>query len=100
VVSTTPRPLYPGKDSVTIVQDAGWATGPFWTCAKNLSPTGIRSPERPARSQSLYRLNYPALVHTMFRGQNWLLSAIKYIYIYIYIYIDEDQRQAQRSRYL
>jgi hypothetical protein len=23
-------------------------------------PTGIRSPDRPARSQSLYRLNYPA----------------------------------------
>ena len=23
-------------------------------------PTGIRSPDRPARSQSLYRLSYPA----------------------------------------
>jgi hypothetical protein len=34
--------------------------GPVWTCAKNLAPNGIRSPDRPARSQSLYRLNYPA----------------------------------------
>jgi hypothetical protein len=50
VVSTTPRSLYPGKDSVPIVQEAGWAPGPVWTCA----PTGIRSPYRPARSQSLH----------------------------------------------
>ena len=27
---------------------------------ENLAPTGIRSPDRPARSQSLYRLLYPA----------------------------------------
>jgi predicted phosphohydrolase len=26
---------------------------------KNLAPTGIRSPDRPARSESLYRLCYP-----------------------------------------
>jgi hypothetical protein len=29
--------------------------------ALNLAPTGIQSPDRPARSQSLYRLNYPGL---------------------------------------
>ena len=28
--------------------------------AENLAPTGIRSPDRPARSQSLYLLSYPA----------------------------------------
>ena len=28
-------------------------------CGKS-RPTGIRSPHRPARSQSLYRLRYPA----------------------------------------
>jgi len=27
---------------------------------ENLAPTGIRSPDRPARSQSLFRLHYPA----------------------------------------
>ena len=27
---------------------------------ENLAPTGIRSPDRPARRQSLYRLRYPA----------------------------------------
>ena len=47
------------KDPVPIVQEAGWASGPFWTDAKNLAPTGIRSPDRSARSESLYRLSYP-----------------------------------------
>jgi hypothetical protein len=49
----------PGKDSVPIVQEDGWALGTVWTCAKNLVPTGIRAPDRPARSQSLYQLSYP-----------------------------------------
>jgi hypothetical protein len=31
---------------------------PVWTGAENLAPIGIRSPDRPARSQSLYRLSY------------------------------------------
>jgi hypothetical protein len=54
---SAPRPgrFTPGKDPVPIVQEAGWAPGPVWTGAKYLSPTGIRSPDRPARSQSLYR---------------------------------------------
>jgi hypothetical protein len=56
-----PRPLFtPGKDPVPILQEAGWAPGPVWTGAENLAPTRIRSPDRPARSQSLYRLSYPA----------------------------------------
>jgi len=60
-VSVTPRPLFtPGKEPVPIVQEAGWASGPVWTGAETLAPTGVRSPDRPARSQSLYRLRYPA----------------------------------------
>ena len=59
VVSSTPRPqLTPGKDPVPIVQEAGWALGPVWTVAENLDTTRIRSPDRPGRSQSLYRLSY------------------------------------------
>ena len=30
----------------------------IWTGAENLAATGIRSPDRPARRQSLYRLSY------------------------------------------
>ena len=66
VVNATPRPLYPHeRDPVPIVQDGGWAPGPVWTGAENLAPTGIRSVDRPARSESLYRLRYssPRKVH-------------------------------------
>ena len=31
----------PGKDPVLIVQEAGWAPGPVWTGAENLTSTGI-----------------------------------------------------------
>ena len=51
--------LYPGKDTLPIVQEAEWALGPVWTGAEYLAPTGNRYPDRPARSQSLYRLSYP-----------------------------------------
>ena len=54
------RSLPPGKNPVPIVQEAGWAPGAAWTGAENLAPTGIRSPDRQARSQSLYRLSYRA----------------------------------------
>jgi hypothetical protein len=37
------------------------APGSVWKGAENLVPTGIRSPDRPARSESLYLLSYPAL---------------------------------------
>ena len=55
-VSVTPQPLFtPGKDPVPISKEAGWAPGMIWTGAENLAPpTGIRSPDRPTRSQSLY----------------------------------------------
>jgi len=69
-VSVTPRPLFtPGKDPVPILQEAGWAPGPVWTSAENLAPTGIRSPGRPARIQSLCRLRYPA--HDLLRCSSW-----------------------------
>jgi len=45
--------LSPGK-TLPIVYEAGWAPGRVWTGARNLAPTGIRSPDHPARSESLY----------------------------------------------
>jgi len=60
VVNATPRPLYPREsDPVRTVQEAGWAPGPVWTGAENIAHTGIRSPERPARKESVHRLRYP-----------------------------------------
>ena len=56
MVNAAPRPLYAReRDPVPFVQEAGWAPGPVWTVAE----IGIRSPDRQARSESLYRLSYP-----------------------------------------
>jgi len=33
--------LTPGKDPVSIVQEAGWASGPVWTGAENLAQPGF-----------------------------------------------------------
>jgi hypothetical protein len=33
------------------------------TAAENLAPTGIRCPDRPARSELLYRLSCPGPLH-------------------------------------
>ena len=60
MVSSTPRPHFtPGKDLVPILQEAGWAPGPVWTFGKS-RPHRDSIPDRSARSQSLYRLSYPA----------------------------------------
>ena len=55
-----PAAFTPGKDPVSIVQEAGLAPGTVWIGAENLAPTGIRFPAPPARSESLYQLSYPS----------------------------------------
>jgi len=42
-----PATLPPGKTRYPLYRRLG---GPVWTGAKNLAPTGIRSPDRPAHS--------------------------------------------------
>ena len=53
-----PGRFTPGEEQVPTLQEAGWAPGPVWTGAENLASTGIRSPDRAARSESLYPLSY------------------------------------------
>ena len=58
-VSVTSQPLFtPGKEPVPIVHEAAWAAGPVWTGAENLTPTGIRFPDRQdcSQSQQFYNL--------------------------------------------
>jgi hypothetical protein len=57
--SPCPGRFTPGNDPVPIIQEPGWASGTFRRGAENFAPTGIRSKDRPARSESLYRLRYP-----------------------------------------
>jgi hypothetical protein len=60
---STPHPVRftTGKDPVPVLWEAGWAPEPVWTGAESFAPAGIRSPDRPAHSDSLYRLSYPGL---------------------------------------
>ena len=73
-VSTTPRPLYPWDRPRTHCT-GGWV-GPragLDECGKISPPTGIRSPYRSARSESLYRLSYPGRLR--YRGfRNYIIS--------------------------
>jgi hypothetical protein len=58
-----PRPHFtPGIDPVAIIQEAGWVPGPVWTGAENLVPTGIRSPDRPARSSVAIPTELPGVL--------------------------------------
>jgi hypothetical protein len=58
VVKATPRPLCSReRDAVPILEQAGWAPGPVWTGAENLTPNGIRSLDRPACKEPLYQIN-------------------------------------------
>ena len=47
-----------------MVQEAGWGAGPGFTDTENLAHNGIRSPDRPASSKTLYRLHNPGRQRT------------------------------------
>jgi len=59
-VSRPGRSLPPGKSRYPLYRRMGGTQGRSGQVRKISSPTGIRSPDRPPRSQSLYRLNYRA----------------------------------------
>jgi hypothetical protein len=49
------RSVYPQeREPVPILQEMAWVQEPVWTGAENLTPSGIRSLDYPARSKSLY----------------------------------------------
>ena len=64
-VNAKPRSLYARKRPGTRCM-GGWVGGRVGLDAcRNLAHTRIRSPDRPARSESLYRLSYPGLFALM-----------------------------------
>ena len=67
---SAPRPgrFIPGKTRYPLYRRLGGPQGRSGWVRKNSPPTGIRSLDRPARSESLYRLSYPG----PFRTTVWL----------------------------
>jgi len=59
VVNATRRPLYPRERPVTHCIGGWVGLRAGLAGAENISPAGIRFPDRPACSESLYRLRYP-----------------------------------------
>ena len=55
-----PAALYPREKPGTHCTGGGWAPDSVWTGAENLTHNGIRTPDRPVSSQSLYLLRYSA----------------------------------------
>jgi len=51
--------LYSGKDSVRRVLEADWTPEHGWTGAEILFPTGVRTPNRPTHTDSIYQLRHP-----------------------------------------
>ena len=63
------RSLPPGKTRYSLYRRLGGPQAGVDRCGKS-RPTGIRSPDRPVRSQSLYRLSYPAHTSMMYGQAN------------------------------
>jgi len=54
-----PQPIFPPeKEAPQILQENQWAAGQVWAGVENLAPTGVRSPDRPARSELLYQISF------------------------------------------
>jgi hypothetical protein len=65
MVNATPRPRYPpGKTSHALYRRLGGPQGRSAWVRKISPPTRIRTPDHPARSESLYRLGYRGLFIT------------------------------------
>jgi hypothetical protein len=74
-----PAALPPGKTRYPLCRRLVGSRS-VWTGAENLAPTGIRSPNCPSRSQSLYRLRYPG----PFGEHNTSINCTKSFYRYLY----------------
>jgi hypothetical protein len=73
------RFLPPGKTRHTLNRRLGGPQGRSGQVRKISPPTAIRSPDRPTRSQSLYRLRYPA--HRGSQDQCEILVEVRWLRI-------------------
>ena len=75
----TPAALPPGKTRYPLYRRLGRHQGRSGRVRKISPPTGIRSPDRPARSESLYRLRYPGPLkeeEELINQLPWLLCSV------------------------
>jgi hypothetical protein len=82
---STQRPdrFTPGKDTVRNVQKAGCVSRPIRTGEENLVPTGVRSLNRPTRSESYphTQLKYTSYHNTPYATKYHIVSAFVKIYL-------------------
>jgi len=64
-----PGRFNPNNDTVNIIEEGGWASGRVLMSADNLQSTGIRSPDRPARSSSYIDFAMTACKHVKEKTQ-------------------------------
>ena len=80
VINATPQPLkLRGRDPMPILYEDGWAPRPIWTDKEILAATEIRSPDRAAGRESLYRS--PNSFFKNRYDQNTDLTSLKPIYV-------------------
>jgi hypothetical protein len=65
-------------------------------CGKS-RPTGIRSPDRPARSQSLYRLSYPAHFSNKWLVNNLFIDTVPVTVTCLMSNYKNDYEEEQKS---
>ena len=66
----TQAALPPGKSRYPLCRRMGGSQSRSGRLRKDLAHTGIRSPDSPARSESLYRMSYPSSIETPDDGKN------------------------------
>ena len=71
-----PAALAPGKTRYPLYRRLGGPQGRYGPVKKISSPIGIRSPDRPARSESLYTLSYRGPHFMLFMFYNYILHFI------------------------
>jgi hypothetical protein len=81
VVSTTSLPLYPhGKTRYALYRRLGGPKGRSGRVRKiSALPTGIRSPDRPVLSESLYRLSYPGPKNSKHKERKSFLHPTEFV---------------------
>ena len=85
-----------GKYPVPVVQEAGWAPGPVWTGGEP-RPHRDSNPDRPARSQSLYRLSYPAHYRPVLTLQNSMVIIFTIKFNAKYFSCRQQSKSIERS---